>query len=109
MGEDLELIMLVASIGITAAVGYLIFNWILNLTAVAVTENAKLIGKDTENASHVNGDALMTTTSYVMTFEVDGGERITFRVGRGVYRKYYIGDYGRLTYKRKWFRQFERI
>lgn len=109
MGDDFELIMLVASIGITAAVGYLIFNWILNLTAVEVTENAKLIGKDTENASHLNGDSLMTTTSYVMTFEADGGERITFRVGRGVYRKYFIGDYGRLTYKRKWLRQFERI
>ncbi|MGB9342474.1 DUF2500 family protein [Trichococcus sp.] len=72
-------------------------------------ENAKLIGKDSENASHMDGDSLMTTTTYVMTFEADDGERITFRVGRAVYRKYFIGDYGRLTYKRKWFRQFERI
>ena len=109
MSEDFELIMILASIGIISVFGYLVFNWVLNLTAVEVTENAKLIGKDTESASHMNGDSLMTTTSYVMTFEVDGGERITFRVGRGVYRKYVIGDYGRLTYKRKWFRQFERI
>ena len=109
MGDDLELIMLLASIGLIGAVGYLIFDFILNLTAVEVTENAKLIGKDTENESHMNGDSLMTTTAYVVTFEADGGERITFRVGRGVYRKYFIGDYGRLTYKRKWFRQFERI
>lgn len=109
MGEDLELIMILGSIGIIAAFGYLVFNWVLNLTAVEVTEKAKLIGKDTENASHMHGDALITATSYVMTFEADGGERITFRVGRGVYRKYFIGDYGRLTYKRKWFRQFERI
>ena len=35
----------------------------------------------------------MTTTSYVITFEADSGERITFRVGRGVYRKYFIGNY----------------
>lgn len=109
MGDDFELIMLAASIGIIAVFGYLVFNWVLNLTAVEVTEKAKLIGKDTESASHINGDSLMTTTTYVLTFEADGGERITFRVGRGVYRKYYIGDYGRLTYKRKWFRQFERI
>ena len=109
MGENFELIMTLVSIGIISVFGYLVFNWVLNLTAVEVTENAKLIGKDTESASHMNGDSLMTTTSYVMTFEVDGGERITFRVGRGVYRKYVIGDYGRLTYKRKWFRQFERI
>lgn len=109
MGEDLELVMILASIGVIGAFGYLAFNWVLNLTAVEVTENAKLIGKDTESASHMNGDALMTTTAYVMTFEADGGERITFRVGRGVYRKYYIGDYGRLSYKRKWFRRFERI
>lgn len=109
MGEDLELVMILASIGIIAAFGYLVFNWVLNLTAVEVTEKAKLIGKDTENASHINRDSLMTTTAYVMTFEADGGERITFRVGRGVYRKYFIGDYGRLTYKRKWFRRFERI
>ena len=109
MGEDLELIMLLASIGIISVVGYLIMNMVLNLTAVEVTEKAKLIGKNTENASHMDGDSLMTTTTYVMTFEADNGERITFRVGRGVYRKYFIGDYGRLTYKRKWFRQFERI
>lgn len=109
MGEDLELIMILASIGIISAFGYLIINMVLNLTAVEVTEKAKLIGKDTENASHMNRDSLTTTTSYVLTFEADGGERITFRVGRGVYRKYFIGDYGRLTYKRKWFRQFERI
>ena len=109
MSEDFELIMILASIGIISVFGYLVFNWVLNLTAVEVTENAKLIGKDTESASHMNGDSLMAATSDVMTFEVDGGERITFRVGRGVYRKYVIGDYGRLTYKRKWFRQFERI
>lgn len=97
MGEDLELVMILAIIGIIGAFGYLVFNWVLNLTAVEVTENAKLIGKDTESASHMNSDALITTTSYVMTFEADGGERITFRVGRGVYRKYLIGDYGRLS------------
>ncbi|MDB6354626.1 DUF2500 family protein [Trichococcus sp. K1Tr] len=109
MGEDLELIMILGSIGVISVFGYLIINMVLNLTAVEVNEKAKLIGKDTENASHINGDSLMTTTTYVLTFEADGGERITFRVGRGVYRKYFIGDYGRLTYKRKWFRQFERI
>lgn len=109
MSEDFELIMILASIGIISVFGYLVFNWVLNLTTVEVTENAKLIGKDTENASRMNGDSLMTTTTYVLTFEADCGKRITFRVGRGVYRKYFIGDYGRLTYKRKWFRQFERI
>ena len=109
MSEDFELIMILASIGIISVFGYLVFNWVLNLTTVEVTEKAKLIGKDTENASHMDGDSLMTTTTYVLTFEADGGKRITFRVGRGVYRKYFIGDYGRLTYKRKWFRQFERI
>lgn len=109
MGDDLELVMLLASIGITAAFGYLLFELVLNLTAVEVTENAKLIGKDTENTSHVNGGSLVTTAAYVMTFELDGGKRITFRVGRGMYRKVFIGDYGRLTYKRKWLRNFERM
>lgn len=109
MGDDFELMMLLASIGITAVFGYLLFNWVFNLTAVEVTENAKLIGKDTENTSHVNRGSLVTTAAYVMTFELDGGKRITFRVGRGMYRKAYIGDYGKLTYKRKWLRKFERI
>ena len=63
MGEDFELVMILASVGIIAAFGYLVFNWVLNLTAVEVTEKAKLIGKDTENASHMNGDSLMTTTT----------------------------------------------
>lgn len=105
MGENFELIMTLVSIGVISVFGYLIINMVLNLTAIEVTEKAKLIGKDTENASHMNGDSMVTTINYVL----DGGERITFRVGRGVYRKYVIGDYGRLTYKRKWFRQFERI
>ena len=92
MGENFELIMTLVSIGIISVFGYLIINMVLNLTAVEVTEKATLIGKDTENASHMNGDSMATTTTYVLTFEVDGGERITFRVGRGVYRKYVIGE-----------------
>ena len=44
MSEDFELIMILASIGIISVFGYLVFNWVLNLTAVEVTENAKLIG-----------------------------------------------------------------
>lgn len=109
MGDDLELMMLLGSIGITAVIGYLLFDWVLNLTAVEVTENAKLIGKDTETTSHLNRGSLVTTAAYVMTFELDGGKRITFRVGRGMYRKAFIGDSGRLTYKRKWLRNFERM
>ena len=73
MGENFELIMTLVSIGIISVFGYLIINMVLNLTAVEVTEKATLIGKDTENASHMNGVSMVTTTTYVLTFEVDVG------------------------------------
>ena len=42
MSEDFELIMILASIGIISVFGYLVFNWVLNLTAVEVTEKRQI-------------------------------------------------------------------
>ncbi len=79
-----------------------IVNGLLNVSAAPETVNATLIGKDTSVWGQHNNN-----TSYTFIFEDETGNRLNFNVRKSNYHQYVVGDYGRLTYQRKLFKEFE--
>lgn len=93
--------------GLIFVFGYLLINAFLNSIAEPVTVKAELVEKDTETSGHSTGDSMSSSTTYSLYFQTEKGERIVLDVSRQNYRMYVVGDYGKLTYQRKRFKNFE--
>ena len=48
-------------------------------------------------------------STYYLTFEVEGGERLEFKVSGQIYGQHTEGDVGKLIFKGKRFQGFERV
>lgn len=84
-----------------------LINFFLNLTADKVMIDATLISKDSAKNYHHNEHGGTFTTTFSFTFETINGERIVLDVSYKIYRQYAIGDFGELTYQRKWLKEFK--
>ena len=97
------MIVFIVVFGIIAVVFIsLIVNAVLNASASPETIIVTLIGKDTSLWGQHNNN-----TSYTFIFEDETGNRLNFNVRKSNYHQYVVGDYGRLTYQRKLFKEFE--
>lgn len=87
-------------------IGYYLINFILNVTADKITVDATLISKDSRTNHHNHEGASSSSTSYSLTFETIYGERVVLDVSYKTSRQYAIGDFGEMTYQRKWLKSF---
>jgi hypothetical protein len=85
-----------------------------NEASPVLTVDAKVIGKREDVTRHMNStDDHMhhhhSSTSYYVTFEVESGDRLEFRVEGNEYGLLAEGDYGRLTFQGTRYQGFERV
>ncbi len=92
---------------ITLFIGFFIFifingilEWSKNNNSPILIVDAKLV---TKRANH-SGES----TSYYITFEVESGDRIEFRVSRNEYGMLADGDVGKLTFQGTRYKSFQR-
>ena len=91
---------------IIGMVVYQLVNFFLNIASDKVTVDARLISKDSQTHHSSSENGMSSSTSYSFTFETTTGERIILDVSYKVFRQYAMGDFGELTYQRKWLKEF---
>lgn len=70
-----------------------------------------IIAKRTEVSHYFDSDTSVnrSDSTYYLTFEVEGGERLEFKVSGEIYGQHTEGDVGKLIFKGKRFQGFERV
>jgi hypothetical protein len=70
-----------------------------------------IIAKRTEVSHYFDSDTSVnrSDSTYYLTFEVEGGERLEFKVSGSVFGQHTEGDTGKLTFRGKRFEGFDRI
>jgi len=95
---------------IAVTIGYAIISglrsWSSNNASPLLTLHSTVVAKRT-NVSGGAGDT-GTSTSYFLTFELDNGERMEFRVSGSDYGRIVEQDQGMLTFQGTRFKHFER-
>ena len=93
-------------------------TWNKNNQSPRLTVSAKIVSKRTQVTQHTHpnaGDATgahgfytTTSTSYYVTFQVESGDRMEFRVSGSEYGTYIEGDTGKLSFQGTRYLGFER-
>lgn len=93
-------------------------TWNRNNQSPRLTVSARIVSKRTQVTQHTHpnaGDATgahgfhtTTSTSYYVTFEVESGDRMEFRVSGSEYGTYIEGDTGKLSFQGTRYLGFER-
>lgn len=93
-------------------------TWNRNNQSPRLTVSAKIVSKRTQVTQHTHpnaGDATgahgfhtTTSTSYYVTFQVESGDRMEFRVSGSEYGTYIEGDTGKLSFQGTRYLGFER-
>ena len=106
------ILFIIAFIGIFINILRGVKQWNFNNKQPELTVQVKIVSKRTEThhhqQNHNNHNAIHTTTSYFVTFEVDSGDRIEFTVQGHQYGQMIEGDKGKLTFQGTRFIGFER-
>lgn len=90
-----------------------ITEWNRNNASPQLTVSARVVTKRTHVSHHHNSSAQGTihsssSTNYYVTFEVESGDRMEFRVQGKEYGILVEGDQGKLTFQGTRYLQFER-
>lgn len=93
-------------------------TWNRNNQSPRLTVSAQIVSKRTQVTQHTHpnaGDATgahgfhtTTSTSYYVTFQVESGDRMEFRVSGSEYGTYIEGDTGKLSFQGTRYLGFER-
>lgn len=72
---------------------------------------SRIITKRTEVSHYYDSDTSVnrTDSTYYITFEVEGGERLEFKVSGQIFGQHTEGDTGKLTFRGKRFQGFDRM
>lgn len=82
---------------------FMFINFLKNFNAEIVTVNARLIDKSTE---YQRRDGNSSTYYYLIFENTETKERLEMSVKRKEYNLYTVGDVGKLSYQREWFKGF---
>jgi hypothetical protein len=106
------ILFIIAFIGIFINILRGVKQWNFNNKQPELTVPAKIVSKRTETHHHQHNQnnqvAIQTTTSYFVTFEVESGDRIEFKIQGHQYGQMIEGDNGKLTFQGTRFIGFER-
>lgn len=91
----------------------MIRQWRKNNNSPILTVEATVVDKrrDVSRHHHHTGSAMRTThtsTSYLITFQVESGDRLVFRISRDEYGTIIEGDSGKLTFQGTRYISFQR-
>lgn len=88
-------------------------KWSSNNKQPVLTVAAKLVSKRTNFSRHNHNSnnhmSSSTSTTYYVTFEVESGDRMEFRITGREYGMLAEGDLGKLTFQGTRYHNFERI
>jgi hypothetical protein len=105
-------IFIVAMVGIVAvSAGRGLLQWSRNNSSPMLTIPARIVSKRSElrqQQTQDEGGSSRTSTTYFLTYEVDGGTRMEFQVDGNEYGMSAEGDRGLLTYQGTRYRGFRR-
>jgi len=83
-------------------------EWNKNNNSPRLTVPASIVTKRTNVSRHRHDNHHHTTTTYYVTFQVDSGDRMEFRVDGAEYGLLVEGDMGELTFQGTRYLGFER-
>lgn len=83
-------------------------EWNSNNKQPVLSVAAKVVAKRTNFSRHHHKNHSSSSTTYYITFEVESGDRLEFRVSGEEYGLLVEGDVGKLTFQGTRFLKFER-
>ncbi|WP_234122538.1 DUF2500 domain-containing protein [Clostridium hydrogenum] len=91
-----------------------IITWNYNNSQPRLTVNAKVVARRENVSSHTQFDEnnmsnVNSNTSYFLTFEIESGDRMEFKVKSNEYAMIAEQDRGRLTFQGRRYLKFERM
>ena len=104
-------IFLVVMVGIVmVSAGRGILQWSRNNNSPLLTVSARIVSKRSEIRQHQQDEGVSsrTTTTYYLTFEISGGNRMEFKMDGHEFGMSVEGDVGSLTYQGTRYHGFQR-